>query len=115
VRQPVAGYDVTFSPAKSVSALWATADIGVKEQVATAHYEAVDDILRLIEQQAAFTRTGDGGIAQINTRGVIATAFDHWDSRSGDPQLHTHLVIANRVQSDDGKWRTLDGRVLFPL
>ena len=113
LRQAVAGFDVTFSPAKSVSALWATADVGVKEQVAKAHYEAVDDVLRVIEQQAAFSRTGDGGIAQIDTRGVIATAFDHWDTRSGDPQLHTHLVIANRVQGLDSKWRTLDGRVLF--
>lgn len=43
-------------------------------------------------------------------RGVLATAFDHFDSRAGDPQLHTHVVIANRVQAADGKWRTLDGR-----
>lgn len=43
-------------------------------------------------------------------RGVVATAFDHYDSRSGDPQLHMHVVIANRVQAADGKWRTLDGR-----
>nr|WP_238357230.1 MobF family relaxase [Kribbella italica] len=112
-RQAVAGFDLTFSPVKSVSALWATANVGVKEQVAAAHYDAVNDILDLIQDQAVFTRTGDGGIAQIDTRGAIATAFDHWDTRSGDPQLHTHLVIANRVQSKDGQWKTLDGRVLF--
>ncbi|WP_432945832.1 MobF family relaxase [Kribbella sp. CA-253562] len=112
-RQAVAGFDITFSPAKSVSALWATADIGTKEQVATAHYEAVEDVLAIVEQQAAFSRIGDGGIAQIDVRGVIGAAFDHWDTRSGDPQLHTHLVVANRVQGTDGKWRTLDGRVLF--
>jgi conjugative relaxase-like TrwC/TraI family protein len=112
-RQAVAGFDLTFSPVKSVSALWATADVGVKEQVAAAHYDAVNDVLDLIQDQAIFTRTGDGGIAQIDTRGAIATAFDHWDTRSGDPQLHTHLVIANRVQSKDGQWKTLDGRVLF--
>jgi len=42
---------------------------------------------------------------------VIATAYDHYDSRSGDPQLHTHVVISNKVQGvHDGKWRTLDGR-----
>ncbi|GAB2615036.1 MobF family relaxase [Kribbella endophytica] len=112
-RQAVAGFDLTFSPVKSVSVLWATADVGVKEQVTAAHYDAVNDVLDLIQDQAVFTRTGDGGIAQIDTRGAIATAFDHWDTRSGDPQLHTHLVIANRVQSNDGQWKTLDGRVLF--
>lgn len=112
-REAVAGFDLTFSPVKSVSALWATADVGIQEQVVVAHHEAVADVLSLIEQHAAFTRSGDGGIAQLDTRGLIAAAFDHWDSRSGDPQLHTHVVVANRVQGPDGAWRTLDGRVLY--
>ncbi|WP_305000126.1 MobF family relaxase [Kribbella sp. VKM Ac-2571] len=112
-RQAVAGFDLTFSPVKSVSALWATADVGTQEQIVAAHHEAVADVLSLIEQHAAFTRSGDGGIAQLDTRGLIAAAFDHWDSRSGDPQLHTHVVVANRVQGPDGAWRTLDGRVLY--
>ncbi|MFI6678740.1 MobF family relaxase [Kribbella sp. NPDC050470] len=112
-RQAVAGFDLTFSPVKSVSALWATADVGIQEQIVAAHHEAVVDVLSLIEQHAALTRSGDGGIAQLDTRGVIAAAFDHWDSRSGDPQLHTHVVVANRVQGPDGAWRTLDGRVLY--
>ncbi|TCO37617.1 conjugative relaxase-like TrwC/TraI family protein [Kribbella antiqua] len=112
-QQAVAGFDLTFSPVKSVSALWATTDVGVQEQIVAAHHDAVNDILDLIEQHAALTRTGHGGIAQINTRGLIAAAFDHWDTRSGDPQLHTHVVVANRVQGPDGRWRTLDGRVLF--
>ena len=93
--------------------MWATADVGVQEQIAAAHQEAIEDIVDLIEKHAAFTRTGIDGVAQLNTRGVIATAFDHWDTRSGDPQLHTHVVVANRVQGTDGQWRTLDGRVLF--
>ncbi|GAA1713466.1 hypothetical protein GCM10009745_72220 [Kribbella yunnanensis] len=112
-RQAVAGYDLTFSPAKSVSALWATADVGVQEQIVAAHHDAVHDVLDLIEQHAAFTRSGHNGIAQLDARGLIATAFDHWDTRAGDPQLHTHVVVANRVQGPDGAWRTVDGRVLF--
>ncbi|WP_284984005.1 relaxase domain-containing protein [Arthrobacter sp. efr-133-TYG-118] len=48
------------------------------------------------------------------TRGAIAAAFDHWESRTGDPQLHTHLVIANRIQRiTDGAWVTLDSRTLY--
>lgn len=112
-QHPVAGFDMTFSPAKSVSALWAIADAGTQEQIVRAHHEAIDDVLALIERHAAFSRTGEKGIAQIDVRGVIATAFDHWDTRSGDPQLHTHLVIANRAQGIDGRWRTLDGRILY--
>ncbi|WP_329000891.1 relaxase domain-containing protein [Kribbella sp. NBC_00709] len=112
-RQAVAGFDLTFSPAKSVSALWATGDVGVQEQIVAAHHESVHDVLDLIEQHAAFTRTGPGGIAQVETRGLIGAAFDHWDTRSGDPQLHTHVIVANRVQGPDAAWRTLDGRVLY--
>ena len=42
-----------------------------------------------------------------------ATAYDHYDSRAGDPHLHTHVVISNKVQTVlDGKWRSLDGRPL---
>ena len=44
---------------------------------------------------------------------MIATGFDHYDSRAGDPHLHTHVVISNKVQTvHDGKWRSLDGRPL---
>ena len=46
-------------------------------------------------------------------RGVVGAACDHWDSRAGDPQLHTHVVVMNRVQGEDGVWRTLDSRGMF--
>ena len=49
--------------------------------------------LDLVEDHAAFTRTGAGGIAQIATNGLIAAAFEHWDSRAGDPNLHTHVAV----------------------
>ncbi|TDX04032.1 MobF family relaxase [Kribbella sp. VKM Ac-2566] len=111
-QQAVAGFDLTFSPVKSVSALWATTDVGTQEQIVAAHQDAIRDVLELIEQHAAFTRTGDHGVAQLDVRGLIAAAFDHWDTRSGDPQLHTHVVIANRVQGVDGDWRTVDSRTL---
>lgn len=43
---------------------------------------------------------------------MVAAAFDHWDSRAGDPNLHTHVVLANNVQGPDGQWRSVDGRTL---
>ena len=70
-------------------------------------------MLRLIEDRALFTRMGAQGAMQVPTRGMIAAGFDHWDTRHGDPNLHTHVIIANRVQGPDGRWRTLDGRTLF--
>ena len=45
--------------------------------------------------------------------GVTAAMFHHWDSRAGDPDLHTHVAVSNKVQGVDGTWRSLDGRQLF--
>src|SRR6201999_1016978 len=65
------------------------------------------------EQNVFLTRTGRNGIVQEEIRGVVAAAFDHWDSRAGDPHLHTHVVVANRAQSMDGTWRSLDAKTLY--
>ena len=44
--------------------------------------------------------------------GIIAATFRQHTSRALDPQLHTHIVIANRVRSPDGRWLALDARSL---
>jgi conjugative relaxase-like TrwC/TraI family protein len=111
--QTVAGYDLTFSPVKSVSTLWAVADPAVAAAIERAHQAAVQDALAFIEKHALFTRTGPQGIRQVNVRGLVATAFTHRDSRAGDPDLHTHVAVANKVQTLDGRWLSIDGRVLF--
>ena len=113
-RYPVAGFDLTFSVPKSVSVLWALSPKDVRNQVIAAHHRAVQDTLVWLECRAIGTRTGRNGVAHVPVRGAIAAAFDHWESRAGDPQLHTHLVIANRVQrTSDGAWTTLDSRTLY--
>jgi conjugative relaxase-like TrwC/TraI family protein len=111
--QTVAGYDLTFSPVKSVSALWATAVPAVAAVIEQAHQAAVKDALAFNEKHALFTRTGPQGIRQVNVRGLVAAAFTHRDSRAGDPDLHTHVAVANKVQTLDGRWLSIDGRVLF--
>jgi conjugative relaxase-like TrwC/TraI family protein len=111
--QTVAGYDLTFSPVKSVSTLWAVAEPAVAAVIEQAHQAAVKDALAFIEMHALFTRTGPQGIRQVNVHGLVATAFTHRDSRAGDPDLHTHVAVANKVQTLDGRWLSIDGRVLF--
>jgi conjugative relaxase-like TrwC/TraI family protein len=111
--QTVAGYDLTFSPVKSVSTLWAVAEPAVAAAIERAHQAAVKDALTFIEKHALFTRTGPQGVRQVNVRGLVATAFTHRDSRAGDPDLHTHIAVANKVQTLDGRWLSIDGRVLF--
>jgi TrwC relaxase len=111
--QTVAGYDLTFSPVKSVSTLWALADPHLAAQIEEAHQAAVQDALGFIECHALFTRQGRNGVRQVNVTGLVAAAFTHHDSRAGDPDLHTHVAVANKVQTLDGRWLAIDGRVLF--
>ena len=114
-RRAVAGFDYTFSVPKSVSVLWAVADAGTQALIAEAHHDAVAEVVDFMEREVAATRTGvtagDGAVAQVDVTGLVATGFDHYDSRAGDPQLHTHVVVSNKIQTAfDGKWRSLDGR-----
>jgi conjugative relaxase-like TrwC/TraI family protein len=113
-RTPVAGFDLTFSPSKSVSTAWALADRDAKEQIYACHRRAIEVVLTYAELEVFHSRSGTNGVVQENIEGVVAAAFTHWDSRAGDPQLHDHVVVANRAQSvSDGAWRTLDSRGLF--
>ena len=109
----VAGYDLTFSPVKSVSTLWAIAPRQIAAVIEKAHDDAVADTLTWLEDHASYTRVGRNGVAQVNVRGLIAAAFTHRDSRAGDPDLHTHVAISNKVQTHDGRWLALDGRLLY--
>ncbi len=127
----VAGYDLTFSPVKSVSALWAIAPPDIAARIERAHQDAVADALRFIETHALYTRTGRNGVREVDVTGLVGTAFTHRDSRAGDPDLHTHVAVANKVQTlpttstdsktdstespsgGGGRWLSIDGRVLF--
>ncbi|MGY2872832.1 DNA primase catalytic core [Marmoricola sp. URHA0025 HA25] len=111
----VAGYDLTFSPVKSFSVMWALADPATAAKLEQAHNQAVTDALKFIEENALFTREGTNGVRQVNTRGLVATAFTHRDSRAGDPDLHTHVAIANKVQTLEGKWLAIDGQPLHKM
>ncbi len=108
-----AGYDLTFTPVKSVSALWAVAPVELAARIEEAHNAAVSDALRFLEQRALFTRCGADGVRQVDVTGLVAGMFVHRDSRAGDPNLHTHVAIANKVQTLDGKWLAIDGRLIF--
>ena len=112
-REAVAGFDLTFSVPKSVSVLWALADPATQGRLYAAHQEAIDQTLAWLEAEVVQARSGHGGVAHVDVQGLIGTSFDHWESRAGDPQLHTHAVIANRVQrKEDGQWVTLDSYTL---
>ena len=112
VGQAVSGFDLTFSPVKSVSVVWGLADKELAGKIARLHHEAVDEVLGWAEENCVFTRRGVGGIEKIRTRGLIGARFTHFDTRDGDPDLHDHVLVSNKVQGVDGVWRSVDSRSL---
>ena len=112
----VAGYALSFSPPKSVSILWALAGEDVSDAVRAGHDAAVDAALVFLQDHAAFTRRGRCGLVQERTLGYLAAVFVHRTSRAGDPQLHSHVLVANKVQAtSDGRWLSIDGRELYEV
>lgn len=113
-QKAIAGYDLVFTPPKSVSIAWGLGDEQLRRGIESAHERAIQDVIRHLEKNVVMTRRGRNGVRQIDTAGgVIGTKFRHWDSRAGDPNLHDHVVIANRVRGVDGQWSSIDGRMLY--
>lgn len=114
-RKNLSAYDWTISVPKSVSALWALASPEDRYEVEQAFLAAVDAAVDYMSRKAVVSRRGKGG-AEVATAsaGPTVARFIHTDSRAGDPQLHAHLLVVNRVLCDDGTWRTLDGRAVYP-
>jgi conjugative relaxase-like TrwC/TraI family protein len=110
---PVAGYDLVFSPPKSVSLLHALGDEQVRYAVNQAHLAAWQAALAYLEQRACVTRKGKNGVVRERGSGFVAAAYQHRTSRAQDPHLHTHVIVANMARSPDGVWRALDGEPIL--
>jgi conjugative relaxase-like TrwC/TraI family protein len=113
LKARVPGFDLTFSAPKSVSVLFGIGDDELRATLRDAHDQAVLDALGYVERAAAVTRRGPGGAHAIAGNGFVAAAFRHRTSRAGDPQLHTHVLVANLTLGADGQWSTLDGRRVY--
>ncbi|MEO1686175.1 MAG: MobF family relaxase, partial [Cyanobacteria bacterium J06631_12] len=101
-----AATDYTFSAPKSVSI---AALIQKDKRVIQAHDSAVKTALKVLENRYAQTRVrrGPGIREKVTTGNVIAATFRHETSREQDPQLHTHCVVINATQLENGKWQSL--------
>ncbi len=106
------GWDCTFSAPKSVSAIWATGDEAVRAEIDAAHEAAVNAALAYLSQRAGFTRRGHAGVRPEHVS-LIGTAYEHSTSRNEDPHLHTHGLVANIAQRQDGTWGSLESHPLF--
>ena len=115
------GRDLTFSAPKSVSI---AALVGGDDRIVDAHDRAVAATLAWVEKNAAETRMkdpgsgpgqapGTGKMARVGNQKIVAATFRHDTSRNLDPQLHSHAVLANMVQGEDGKWRSMANEGLY--
>ena len=121
--QAVAGFDLTFSVPKSVSVMWALGDTDLRSRVERAHTRAIEETLTWLEAEVIGSRAGRNGVRRVSVDGVMAARFRHYDSRAGDPQLHDHLLVSNKVfipfgrKNEDGTpagvWRTIDSKALY--
>jgi conjugative relaxase-like TrwC/TraI family protein len=111
-RNAVPAFDVVLRPTKSVSVLYGLGDPATGRAVLEAHHAGVAEAVGYLDGHLG-ARRGHGGVQHVSGRGLLAVGFDHRTSRESDPLLHTHLVVANRVQGSDGRWTALDGRDLY--
>lgn len=123
VPHPVPAYDLVMRAPKSVSILHALGHLvpaaelerlglrtNVAAEVTAAHHAAVEDALELLQRHAALVR---GPAGRVTADGLTVARFDHRSSRTGDPLLHTHAVIANVATGIDGRRAALDGTALY--
>ena len=116
-QKRVGGWDFAFSAPKSVSLALTFGDAETRRELLAAHRAGVNAALRLLEDEAVRVRVGAQGAQRHTTHGLLAVVIEHaWaravsEDAAPDPQLHTHVVVANMAKSaeDDAEcWRTLD-------
>ena len=118
----VAGIDMSFSPPKDVSALWAASSPEYRERIEAAHKDAVASAMGHLERDVELVRVREAGELKWQTaKGVVAAKFMHNASRLTatqekdgvpDPQLHTHVVVLT-AERHDGKFAAVDSRQVF--
>ena len=111
-RVELCAYDLTFSAPKSVSLVHALAGPDQASRIREAHEQAVASALSFVEDELLFVRREKGSLRLV-PRGAIGVAFLHRTSRASDPHLHSHLLLANLAQGEDGSFSALDARPLF--
>ncbi len=106
----VAGIDLTFSAPKSVSLVGL---VGKDERVVSAHLQAVRTTMEWAQKNLALARQGANGRETVRTDNLVYALFSHKVSRSLDPGIHVHAVVAGATQRADGEWRALRNVALY--
>jgi conjugative relaxase-like TrwC/TraI family protein len=109
------GFDITFSPDKSVSLLWARLDEPNRRKIEDALRHSVEETLGYTQKHILDTcvRRGPGGIVKEAPQDLTFALFLHGSSRERDPQLHVHSILMNFAQREDGSYGAIEAKALF--
>ena len=109
-----AGWDLHFAPSKSVSVAWAFGNERQRIDMMYCHHSAVDSVMKYVEDNLIEARiTENTKTSRVGTGNMVAARFDHFTSRELDPQLHSHVVVANMTQREGGGWRAIANEKIF--
>jgi len=108
----VPGYDMTFSPDKSVSIAWAAASPEMRLLIQQAHDDAVRDAIDYIQDNYRLANEGHAGKERVKA-GLSVAIFRHGTSRELDMQLHSHCVTAGVAVKEDGTVLAVNSRELY--
>ena len=109
------GFDMTLSPDKSVSVLWARLDGEGRSRLEGAFDRAVRETLSHGEKYALCdaVRRGKGGLKRERPAELAWAIFKHGSSRENDPQLHAHCVLLNVARREDGTYGAIQEQGLY--
>ncbi|PVY22500.1 MobF family relaxase, partial [Williamsia muralis] len=141
-EKSVRGFDLTFAAPKSVSMVWALGDDETRMKVESAVTEARQMALSYLAEHAGYSRLHDQeatdakraemaaagtldlsedatkGRGQVKrlvpVEGLSGAVYEHHESRTLDPHLHSHTLLSNRAfVAENQQWQTIDGTSLY--
>lgn len=108
-------YDFTFNAPKSVSSLWAAAqleDIELANKISEIQRRAVEKTILFCSEKYTYTRVTVNGKLTYQKANLSGALWEHGSSRADDPHLHTHFTALNLCLCADGKYRTIEKKWL---
>lgn len=111
------GYDVCFSPDKSVSIAYSMAkenkDIDMANKIKSIHDKAVESTMQEISKHALYRETQNKKTYDVYANNIMYASYFHEVNRELEPNIHTHCLLANMVKTQDGSYKALENKEIM--
>jgi len=108
-----AGFDMTFSAPKSVSALHAAANKEVQKLIEEAQREANAETMNYAQRYVRYRETTPEGRQYVQNNGLSIASFHHFTNRDEEAQIHTHNFVMNQTRNSKGEIVSIDNRQIY--